>query len=191
MARFSKRSIAATFTFFPAAIVTARLFSYPLPPMSASVAHLNLSYLTPSISALFLLPFASSLFIHRILPSRLAALVQSFSLSFLFSLGLALTGMLRPSKVLSFFYLPISAPFPTSSYLLPPWDPSLALVAIGGLVPTILTWRYLIKDRTTPRKRDKSDVPIGGKVDRTLLVGSALFGIGWGQSLLFPLLSLS
>jgi hypothetical protein len=183
MARFSKRSIAATLTFFPAAFLTARLYSFPLPSlMNASIAYLNLSYLTTPVATLFLVPIATSLFVHRILSPRLANLAQSFSLSFIFSLGLALTGMLRPSKVLSFFYVPISTSFATSSYHLPPWDPSLALVALGGLVPNILAWRGLAKDRATPKKRGKWDIPTGGKIDKKLIFGSALFGIGWGES---------
>ncbi|GAA5907053.1 YeeE/YedE family protein [Sporobolomyces salmoneus] len=181
MARFSKRSITATMTFFPVAFLTARLFSYPLPVVSPSTTgRLDLANITPSIAALFAIPIVSSVLIHRLLSQKLANLAQSFSLSFLFSLGLALTGMLRPSRVLSFFYVPIPTPFPTSSYPLPPWDPSLAFVALGGLLPNIYMWHRHIKNRTTPRKRDKFDVPSGGNVDRRLLLGSALFGIGWG-----------
>ncbi|GAA6010565.1 hypothetical protein JCM11491_002973 [Sporobolomyces phaffii] len=180
MARFSKRSFAATLTFFPVAIATARYFAYPLPATTSStLAYLDLHRATPSLAALFLLPLATSLLVHRILPPRVAALTQSFSLSFLFSLGLALTGMLRPSKVLSFFYIPISTSFATSAYRLPSWDFSLALVAIGGLIPNIFAWRAM-KDRKTPRNRDKWDVPTGGRVDRALIFGSALFGLGWG-----------
>lgn len=187
MARFSKRSIFATLTFFTTAFFTSRLFSYPLPSSTtSSIALLNLSHLTPSIISLFLIPITSSLLIHRILPSpsshRLSNLVQSFSLSFVFSLGLALTGMLRPSKVLSFFYVPIpSIPSPSSKIELPPWDPSLALVALGGLLPNIVAWYTLMKGRNSPRRRDEWDVPKGGKVDSKLLLGSALFGIGWGK----------
>jgi len=179
MARLSARSFAATCTFFPFAMITARLFPYALPQnMSATIATLNLAYLTPSLSLLFLLPIATSLLAHRIFPNRLASLIQSFSLSFLFSLGLALTGMLRPSKVLSFFYVPLSS---ASSKSLPSWDPSLALVALGGLLPNLIAWRTLVRDRASPRKREKWEVPTGGKIDTRLLVGSAIFGIGWGE----------
>lgn len=180
MARLSPRSIAATCTFFPFAMITARLFPYALPlNMATSIATLNFSYLTPSLSLLFLLPIATSLLAHRLFPNRLASLIQSFSLSFLFSLGLSLTGMLRPSKVLSFFYVPLSS---SSSSSLPPWDPSLALVALGGLLPNMVAWRLLAKDRAAPRKREKWEVPTGGKIDRRLIFGSAMFGIGWGES---------
>lgn len=180
MARLSPRSIAATCTFFPFAMITARLFPYALPlNMATSIATLNFSYLTPSLSLLFLLPIATSLLAHRLFPNRLASLIQSFSLSFLFSLGLSLTGMLRPSKVLSFFYVPLSS---SSSSSLPPWDPSLALVALGGLLPNMVAWRLLAKGRATPRKREKWEVPTGGKIDRRLILGSAMFGIGWGES---------
>ncbi|GAA6064180.1 hypothetical protein JCM10212_002922 [Sporobolomyces blumeae] len=180
MARFSKRSIAATMTFFPVAFLTARLFPYAVPALSASVATIDPSRVSPTLFSLALLPIVSSLVAHRLFPSRLASLIQSFSVSVLFSLGLALTGMLRPSKVLSFFYVPLPVPFETSAYPLPPFDPSLALVAVGGLAPNILAWHLLSKRRNAPRKSDKWEVPTGGEVDRRLIGGSALFGFGWG-----------
>ncbi|GAA5882017.1 hypothetical protein JCM1840_000401 [Sporobolomyces johnsonii] len=179
LARFSKRSFAATMTFFSCALLTARLVPYPLPPSTPSLASLSPPSITPTILFLFLSPIVTSLAAYRLCPSRsLAARLQSFSLGFLFSLGLALTGMLRPSKVLSFFYVPLS--FPSSTYQLPPWDPSLAMVALGGLLPNVLVWQFIAKRRGTPRRETKWDVPAGGNVDGKLVVGSALFGIGWG-----------
>ncbi|GAA5965160.1 hypothetical protein JCM21900_004623 [Sporobolomyces salmonicolor] len=179
LARFSKRSIVATVTFFSCALLTARLVPYPLPPSTPSFASFSPSSITPTILFLFLTPIVASLTAYRLFRSRsLAATVQSFSLGFLFSLGLALTGMLRPSKVLAFFYVPV--PFPSSTYYLPPWDPSLAMVALGGLLPNILVWHFIAKRRGTPRREAKWEVPAGGNVDRKLVVGSALFGVGWG-----------
>ncbi|GAA5843097.1 hypothetical protein JCM3766R1_005236 [Sporobolomyces carnicolor] len=201
-ARLSKRSIAATLTFFPTALLTARSIPYPSTNTTdlrvvGGVARLDLSQLTPEVAALVVVPFATLFLLDRIFLTttrttsktttttttttttrrrrRIALVVEAFTLSFVFSIGLALTGMLRPSKVLSFFYVPIA-----SSSLLPPWDPSLAFVALGGLVPNFVAWTSSIRHQTKPTKRDTWDVPTSTKVDLKLLSGSVLFGIGWG-----------
>ncbi|GAA5820931.1 hypothetical protein JCM11251_001882 [Rhodosporidiobolus azoricus] len=188
LARFSRRSLAAVLTFFSVALVTARVSSAPThlfipPPSSAGAA-------TPSSALVLLsLPFLLSLpsvtyslpLLHR--RPALASLVHTFSSAVLFSIGLSLTGMLRPSKVISFFYLPLP-----SSLVAPapgPWDPSLAMVALGGLVPSALVWQK-VKGWKTPLRTARWEVPQGGKVDGWLFLGSALFGVGWGLSGICP-----
>jgi uncharacterized membrane protein YedE/YeeE len=85
----------------------------------------------------------------------------------LFGAGLVVSDMINPARVLAFLDV-------TGA-----WDPTLALVMGGALVPSGLA--YLIRRRmTAPVVVPKFDVPTATTVDRRLIVGAALFGVGWG-----------
>lgn len=85
----------------------------------------------------------------------------------LFGLGLAISGMTNPDKVLNFLDLAGD------------WDPSLALVMAGGLAVTLPGFAWV---RRRGRSLDGSLLPEppASAIDARLLIGSALFGIGWG-----------
>jgi len=85
----------------------------------------------------------------------------------LFGLGLAISQMVNPEKVLDF--LDVSGN----------WDPSLALVMAGAVGVAMLAFRFVLK-RKQPLFDDDFHLPRLTKVDRRLLVGSAIFGLGWG-----------
>lgn len=89
----------------------------------------------------------------------------------LFGAGLVISGMSRPEKVLGF--LDIGA-FAQSG-----WDPSLAFVMAGALLVTVPGFA-LIRRRAKPAFDDSFHLPTGTLLDRKLLLGAALFGIGWG-----------
>lgn len=190
LARKSKRSLAAVITFFSAALLTAT----QLAPLPASILASNAAaavkpfvadlYDAPPPLIAFLIiaaPVLSSLpSVAYSLPvsPRLRSAAQSFFLGMTFSLGLALAGMTRPSKVLGFFYLPYLAPVGA-----PAWDPSLMMVALGGLVPNFIAWNNVATGWKRPLKEDKWECPSPtAPVDRKLLIGSAMFGVGWGAS---------
>jgi uncharacterized membrane protein YedE/YeeE len=85
----------------------------------------------------------------------------------LFALGLALSGMTRPSKVLGF--LDISGD----------WDPSLLLVMVGAIAVYATTfWASRRMDR--PILEQVFAEPAAARIDLRLLFGAALFGVGWG-----------
>ena len=91
----------------------------------------------------------------------------------IFGAGLAISGMLDPSKVagfLDFFGV---------------WDPSLAFVMGGGVVVNGLGFLW-IKKQNKPFFSEDFKIPTSQVIDRPLLIGSALFGIGWGISGLCP-----
>lgn len=85
-----------------------------------------------------------------------------------FGLGLTLSGMVLPSKVQDF--LDVSGN----------WDPSLALVMGGALLVFMPGYFWLVKPRA--KAVDGSDFHISRvkQLDSRLLIGSALFGVGWG-----------
>ncbi len=91
----------------------------------------------------------------------------------IFGAGLALAGMLDPSKVAGFLDL------------FGVWDPSLAFVMGGGVVVNAIGF-MLIKKRQKPIFADAFKLPLTQNIDKPLLIGSALFGIGWGISGLCP-----
>lgn len=88
----------------------------------------------------------------------------------LFGLGLAISGMTNPDKVLNFLDL-------TGQ-----WDPSLALVMGGALVVSVsgFAWTRRRKRNASHGEVDALDASASLPVDARLLIGSALFGIGWG-----------
>lgn len=93
--------------------------------------------------------------------------LSSFVSGLLFSLGLMVSGMINPEKVLAF--LDIAGA----------WDPSLAFVMGGAVITTFLGYKFVLK-RDTPVFDDEFFVPERTEIDRKLLIGAALFGIGWG-----------
>ena len=85
----------------------------------------------------------------------------------IFGAGLALAGMLNPAKVVGFLDI------------FGMWDPSLGLVMVGGILVNG-TGHYFVIKRTRPVFDANFDLPSSNNIDRQLLIGSAIFGIGWG-----------
>lgn len=91
----------------------------------------------------------------------------------LFGVGLALSNMMDPAKVLSFLDL------------FGQWDPSLALV-MGGAVGITLPGFWLVLKRPHPLLDKRFYIPDATNINKTLLLGAALFGLGWGLAGLCP-----
>ena len=87
----------------------------------------------------------------------------------LFGLGLAVSGMVDPAKVIGF--LDVAGD----------WDPTLAFVMGGALLVTIPAFRLIFK-RPSPVLAEDFELPTKKDLDARLLGGSALFGVGWGLS---------
>lgn len=94
-------------------------------------------------------------------------ILAGFLSGLVFGLGLTISGMADPAKVLNF--LDIAGR----------WDPSLAFVMGGATLIAFLGYR-LVWRRPAPLIGDRFDLPSGRRIDRPLLTGAALFGIGWG-----------
>ncbi len=89
----------------------------------------------------------------------------------LFGLGLAISGMFDPAKVLGF--LDIAAIASGG------WDPSLAFVMAGGLAVTLPAFQVARRWRQ-PVAAAEFQTPRARGLDARLLLGALLFGIGWG-----------
>ena len=101
----------------------------------------------------------------------------------LFAVGLVLGGMTQPAKVLAF--LDIGALVGSlskgisSTAQVGYWDPSLAFVMGGALMVTLMAF-WLTPRLAKPLADEKFHLPTRTDIDRHLLVGGAMFGIGWG-----------
>lgn len=91
----------------------------------------------------------------------------------LFSLGLMVSGMSNPKKVLDFLDI-------TGN-----WNPSLAFVMAGAIVVAFIPFQYA---RKTPKTffNTPIDLPTARDIDSTLIGGALLFGIGWGIAGICP-----
>jgi uncharacterized membrane protein YedE/YeeE len=101
------------------------------------------------------------------------AMIATFLCGLIFGLGLMVSGMAQPAKVLNFLDL-----FGT-------WDASLAFVMAGALVVSGAGYA-LAKRRARPLLVPQSRWPNMTGIDRPLVIGSTLFGIGWGLVGLCP-----
>ncbi|WP_424986927.1 DUF6691 family protein [Microbulbifer sp. S227A] len=94
-------------------------------------------------------------------------LVYAMFTGLVFGVGIAVSGMMNPAKVLNFFDIAGQ------------WDPSLALVMAGALLVTLVGYR-LVWRRATPLLTARFLMPGNRAIDARLIGGSAIFGIGWG-----------
>ena len=85
----------------------------------------------------------------------------------IFGLGLIVSGMVNPIKVLGFLDI-------TSA-----WDPSLAFVMAGAILIAAPVFS-LAKQRTVSLMGAEMKLPVSGQIDRRLVLGSVSFGTGWG-----------
>ena len=93
--------------------------------------------------------------------------LSEYLIGVLFGLGLIISGMTNPAKILAF--LDIAGA----------WDPSLIFV-MGGAVLVGLIAFYLAKNRTQSFLGGAMQIPTRRDIDRPLIIGSAMFGVGWG-----------
>jgi uncharacterized membrane protein YedE/YeeE len=96
--------------------------------------------------------------------------LSALGAGFIFGLGIAISGMGNPAKVLNFFDV-----FGT-------WDPSLVFVMGGALIATAIGYRIVFGAKSAPMFDAKFHLPTSKTIDAKLVGGSALFGLGWGIS---------
>ncbi|OHV15759.1 hypothetical protein BK022_16735 [Methylorubrum extorquens] len=103
----------------------------------------------------------------------MAKTASAFAVGLLFGLGLLVSGMADPVKVLAF--LDVTGR----------WDPSLAFV-MAGAVAVSTTGYLLARRRGRPLLASRLEIPTRRDLDPRLIAGAAVFGIGWGLAGLCP-----
>jgi len=94
-------------------------------------------------------------------------LLSTYLFGLIFGVGISISGMANPAKVLNFFDIAGT------------WDPSLIFVMGGALVTTFVGYK-LVFGRSAPVFEGGFSVPTNRRIDARLIGGSAVFGIGWG-----------
>jgi uncharacterized membrane protein YedE/YeeE len=95
------------------------------------------------------------------------ALLTSFLSGTVFAIGLGISGMTRPIKVIGFLDF------------FGNWDPSLALVMIGAIGVYAVAYRWSRK-MASPLLAALFSIPVRNDLDARLILGAAIFGAGWG-----------
>lgn len=95
------------------------------------------------------------------------AFLSSFSAGALFALGLGISGMTKPAKVIGF--LDVFGAF----------DPTLLFVMLGAVSVHFVLYRLIIR-RASPLFDTRFHLPTRKDIDGRLVIGSAIFGVGWG-----------
>jgi uncharacterized membrane protein YedE/YeeE len=86
----------------------------------------------------------------------------------IFGLGIAISGMINPTKVLNFFDIAGT------------WDPSLAFVMIGALAVALPGYQLIFRQQKSPVLESRFATPSRTQIDAKLVGGAAIFGLGWG-----------
>ena len=99
--------------------------------------------------------------------------IASLFCGIIFGIGLVISEMINPAKVLGFLNL-----FDT-------WDPSLAFVMIGALIVSTPLF-HLFKNKDKPLFNSNFSISANKEIDKKLIIGSVIFGAGWGLAGLCP-----
>ena len=97
----------------------------------------------------------------------------SFVSGFIFSLGLVISGMTNPDKVIGFLDI------------FGQWDYALVFVMGGAVIFNVVTFKF-IKKKNSPLFGEKFEWPTSKDIDKKLVIGSTIFGIGWGIAGICP-----
>lgn len=95
------------------------------------------------------------------------SVIINLLIGLLFGVGLVISGMSNPAKVLNFLDI-----FGT-------WDPSLAFVMAGAIAVAFIGYRIVL-NHDRPFLDQQFHLPTKKDIDNRLILGAALFGVGWG-----------
>ena len=100
-------------------------------------------------------------------------LAAAFTTGFIFALGLTVSQMINPARVIGF--LDVAGH----------WDPTLLLVMASALAVTVPLFPVILR-QSKPFLAAKFSLPTQTRVDRRLILGAVIFGVGWGLAGLCP-----
>jgi uncharacterized protein len=96
-------------------------------------------------------------------------LLSIFLTGIVFGLGITISGMINPAKVINFFDI------------VGTWDPSLIFVMVPAMLTAMIGYALVFR-LGKPLFDQSFHIPVKQAIDRPLIFGSAIFGIGWGIS---------
>jgi uncharacterized protein len=99
------------------------------------------------------------------------AIVLQFAIGLIFGLGLVISGMSDPAKILNFLDL--------AGIASGTWDPSLAFVMAGAVAVTFAGFRWVLRQKR-PLLGEGFHLPTKQELDLRIVSGPAVFGVGWG-----------
>jgi uncharacterized protein len=97
----------------------------------------------------------------------MAQIAVAFAVGIIFSLGLVVSEMINPARVIGF--LDVAGR----------WDPTLLLVMAGALAVTVPIFPMILR-RSKPLLAPQFSLPTNTRIDRRLILGAVIFGAGWG-----------
>ncbi|HSE90277.1 MAG TPA: DUF6691 family protein [Candidatus Binatia bacterium] len=97
----------------------------------------------------------------------MAQIAVAFAVGIIFALGLVVSEMINPARVIGF--LDVAGR----------WDPTLLLVMAGALAVTVPFFPMILR-RSKPLLAPQFSLPTKTRIDRRLMLGAVLFGVGWG-----------
>jgi uncharacterized membrane protein YedE/YeeE len=97
----------------------------------------------------------------------MAQITVAFALGIIFALGLTVSEMINPARVIGFLDLAGR------------WDPTLLLVMAGALAVTVPIFPMILR-RSKPLLAPQFSLPTKTRIDRRLILGAVIFGAGWG-----------
>ncbi|WP_413560643.1 DUF6691 family protein [Bdellovibrio sp. HCB209] len=93
--------------------------------------------------------------------------IAALLVGFIFSIGLGISGMTQPHKVVSFLTIGEG------------WDPSLLFVMVGAIPVHMITY-FVIRRKKSPLLDTQFHLPQATEISKSLIIGSVIFGLGWG-----------
>ncbi|KAF5098907.1 hypothetical protein D0Z03_001126 [Geotrichum reessii] len=180
LARCSLRSLVAAATFTSVAMLTTFLtgaapVSSPPPYTIVNPSPADIKFLFALLAATYATRHLLRKFVYR--PGNaFSQFISSIFAGATFGLGLLISGMASPGTTLGFLALPTPSRF----------NPSLLMVVALGLVPNFIEY-WIKREDPAPTCVDKYELPTDlTTITPRLVLGSAIFGIGWGISGICP-----
>ena len=98
---------------------------------------------------------------------RIPGLLLAWGIGVVFAAGLVLSGMTQPARVIGFLNLG-------------QWDPTLLFVMGSAVMVTLVAFAVSARQGRTPWLAERFVLPTRTDIDRPLVLGAAIFGVGWG-----------
>jgi uncharacterized membrane protein YedE/YeeE len=179
--RLSKRSILACLIFCSLGALIANL-SYFYPNFITNIGESDFIgekiLLGDDIKKIFMIIYSSITIILLgvviIMKKNFSDFFISYVTGLIFSGGLVISGMVKRSKVINFLK------FSTQ------WDPSLLIVLLTAVGINLVLFNLIIRVKKTPVFGQNMELPSKTEIDWPLVIGSGIFGLGWGLSGLCP-----